>query len=69
MASVKYAREFAQLCGEEHVMLLSQDDKTFGLPVWKKKDILLMLTEYRISLPEHDFPIGEGDKFVTSGYV
>lgn len=69
MASVKYAREFAQLRWEEDIMLLSQDDKGFGLPVWKKKDILLMQTEYRISLPDHNFPIWEGDKFVTSGYV
>ena len=50
-------------------MLLSQDDKAFGLPVSKEKEILLMQTQYKISLPDHDFPMGADDKPITSAYV
>lgn len=37
MASVKYAREFAQLRWEEDIMLLSQDEKDLGYQSERKR--------------------------------
>ena len=65
MASVKYARELADLFSDEHVFFLSQDDKArvpIGLPISKKQDVMLMHLEYKLSLPDHDFPIGKSHK-------
>ena len=72
MASVKYAWELASLFSSENVFFLSQDDKArvpLGLPVSKKQTAILMHLEYKVSLPDHDFPIGEQHKLVPSVYA
>ena len=72
MASVKCARDLAQLFGEEHVFFLSQDDKArvpIGLPISKKQDVMLMHLDYKVSLPDHDFLIGANHKLIPSVYA
>ena len=71
MASVKYARDLAELFSDEYVFFLSQDDKVrvlIGLPVSKKQDVILMHLEYKVSLPDHDFPIGKEHELIPSVY-
>ena len=53
MASVKYARDLAELFSDEYVFFLSQDDKArvpIGLDFYKKQDVMLMRFEYKVSL-------------------
>jgi len=72
MASVKHADELAALFGKQHVFYLSQDDKAripLGLPVSQKQSAILMHMEYRVRLPDHDFPIGEKHKLIPSVYA
>ena len=62
MASVKQVDEFASLSPASFVFYLSQDDKarvSLGLPISKKQTAILMHPEYKVSLPDHDFPVGE----------
>ena len=69
MASVMFTRELANLFGDNHVFFLSQDDKAhvpLGLPILKKQRAILMHLEYRVTLPDHDFPIGEKHKLIPS---
>ena len=72
MASVKHARELASLSSNENVFFLSADEKTrvpLGLPVSKKQTAILMQFEYRVKLPDHDFPIGEKYMLIPSVYL
>ena len=72
MASVMFTRELANLFGDSHVFFLSQDGKArvpLGLPISKKQTAILMHLEYKVMLPDHDFPIGEKHKLVPSVYV
>ena len=72
MASVKYARDLAKLFSDENVLFLSQDDKArvpIGLPISKKQNVILMHLEYKVSLPDHDFPIGKQLKLIPSVYA
>ena len=72
MASVKHARELASLFSKENVFFLSQDDKArvpLGLPGSKKQTAILMHVEYKVSLPDHDFPIGKSHKLIPSVYA
>ena len=72
MATVKHARELASLFSEENVFFLSADDKArvpLGLPVSKKQTAILMHLEYKVQLPDHDFPIGEKHKLIPSVYA
>ena len=62
MASVMFTRELANLFGDNHVFFLSQDDKArvpLGLPISKKQTAILMYLEFKVMLPDHEFPIGE----------
>ena len=62
MASVKHVRELASLFSDENVFFLSADDKArvpLGLPVSKKQTAILMHLEYKVTLPDHEFPIGK----------
>ncbi len=71
MATVKMAKDLANLFSE-HSFFLSQDDKArvpIGLPILKKQTALLMHLEYKVTLPDHDFPIGENHKLIPSVYA
>ena len=71
MAMVKMAKDLANLFSE-HPFFLSQDDKArvpIGLPISKKQTALLMHLEYKVTLPDHDFPIGENHKLIPSVYA
>ena len=72
MASVKQARDLAELFSDEHVFFLSQDDKArvpIGLSGSKKQDFMLMHPKYKASLPDHEFPIGKQHKLIPSAYA
>ena len=72
MASVMFTRELAILFGDNHMFFLSQDDKArvpLGLPISKKQTAILMHLEYKVTLPDHDFPIGEKHKLILSVYA
>ena len=72
MASVKYARDLAELFSDKHVLFLSQDDKArvpIGLPISKKQDVMLMHVEYKVSLPSHDFTTGKQHKLIPYVYA
>ena len=72
MASVKYARELCTMFDQSNVFFLSQDDKArvpLGIPISKKQTALLMHVEYKVKLPDHDFPIGKRHKLIPSIYA
>ena len=72
MASVMFTRELANLFGDNHVFFLYQDDKARvprGLPISKKQTAILMHLEYKVTLTDHDFSIGEKHKLVPSVYA
>ena len=72
MASVKHARELESLFLDKNVFFLSADDKArvpLGLPVSKEQTAILMHVEYRVKLPDHDFPISEKHKLIRSFYA
>ena len=62
MASGKQVDELAPLISAPLVFYLSQDDKArvpLGLPISMKQTAILMHLEYKFSLSDHDFPVGE----------
>ena len=72
IASVMFTRQLANLFGNNHVFFISQDDKArvpLGLPISKKQTTILMHLEYKVILPDHDFPIGEKHKLIPSVYA
>ena len=72
MTLVKFATELANLFGDHHEFFLSQDDKArapLGLPISKKQTAILMHLEYRVTLPDYDFPIGTKHKLIPSVYT
>ena len=72
MASVMFTREFANFFGDNHVIFLSQDDKArlpLGLPISKRQTAILMYLEHKVTLPDHDFPIGEKHKLIPFVYA
>lgn len=71
-AVCKSVDEFACLFEPETVFYLSQDDKAkvpLGLPVSKKQTAVLMHVDYKVSLPDHDYPIGSQHKLIPSVYA
>ena len=72
MAFVMFTRELANLFGDNHVFFLSQDNQArvpLGLPISKKQTAILMHLEYKVTLPDHDFPTGEKYKLIPSVYA
>ncbi|KAK3925661.1 Transient receptor potential cation channel subfamily A member 1 [Frankliniella fusca] len=59
----------ASVLGPRQVCFLSQDDKArvpLGITAATKQAPILMHTEYRVMLPDHDFVVGERHKLVPS---
>ena len=72
MESVMFTKELVNLFGDNHVFFLSQYDKArvlLGLPISKKQTTILMHLEYKVTLPDHDFLIGEKHKLIPSVYA
>ena len=72
MASVMFTRDLKNLFGDNQVFFLSQDDKArvpLGLPISKKRTAILMHLEHKVTLPNHDFPIGEKHKPIPTVYA
>ena len=68
----KNVEEFACLFDPESVFYLSQDDKAkvpLGLPISKKQSAILMHVDYKVTLPDHDYPIGSQHKLIPSVYA
>ena len=42
---------------------------SLGLPVPKKQTAILMHLQFRVKLPDHDFPIEEKHKLIPSVYA
>ena len=64
--------ELACLFEPNEVFYLSQDDKAkvpLGLPISKKQTAFLMHVDYKVILPDHDFPIGARHKLIPSVYA
>ena len=71
-AIVYQVEDFAMLFDPDSICYLSQDDKAripLGLPISKKQTALIMHVDYKITLPDHDFPIGEKHKLIPSVYA
>ena len=72
MASVMFARELAKLFGNIHVFFLSQEGKAhvpLELPIPKKQTAILMHSEYKVTLPNHDIQIGKKHKLILCVYA
>ena len=72
IASLKEVDGLASLFPASLVLYLSQDDKARrppGLPISKKQTAILMHLEYKVSLPDQDFPVGENHKLTPSVYA
>ena len=62
----------AELIGINQIFFLSQDDKArvpIGVTAANLQAPLLMRMEYKVSLPDHDFVVGEGHKLIPSVYA
>jgi len=62
----------ASFLGPQKVGFLSQDDKArvpLGITAANKQAPLLMHVEYKVTLPDHDFVVAEGHKFIPSVYA
>ena len=69
MAGVKQADETAEVFPENMVFYISQDDKVkipLGLTISKKQTAIFMHLDYKVTLPDHDFPIGPQHKLIPS---
>ena len=69
MAGVKQADEIAELFPEEMVLYISQHDKAkvpLGLTISRKQTAILMHLDYKVTLPDHDFPIGPQHRLIPS---
>ena len=54
------------------LFFLCRDKKAsvpLGLPVSKKQTAILMLVEYKESLPDHNFPIGKSHELISYVYA
>jgi hypothetical protein len=72
MATVNYLKDLAKMMGPCSVFYLSQDDKCrvpLGLPAATKQSPFLMMMEYRVQLPDHDFVVAPRHKLIPSVYA
>ncbi|CAB4437126.1 unnamed protein product [Rhizophagus irregularis] len=71
LASVKYARQFATVFADNSVVI-SQDDKAkigLGVPAVGRTFHTLQSVHEPVSVADHDFPLGNGQKLVPSVYL
>lgn len=64
--------ELASSFGNDEVALISQDDKCrvpIGITAAKEQAPILMHMEYRVTLPDHDWVVGERHKLIPSVYA
>lgn len=72
VATIKSLETIASVLGPHQVSFLSQDDKArvpIGLTAANKQSPLLMLVEYRVSLPDHDWVVASRHKLIPSVYA
>lgn len=71
-ASVKFLKDLAEIMGPHATFVISQDDKArvpLGIPAATKESPILMHLDYRVTLPDHDFPLGSRHKLIPSVYA
>lgn len=71
-ASITHLENLASMLGPGDVFFLSQDDKCrvpIGITAAKKQGPLLMHMQYRVSLPDHDWVVGDRHKLIPSVYA
>lgn len=71
LASVKYARQFATVFADNSV-IISQDDKAkigLGVPAVGRTFHTLQSVHEPVSIADHDFPLGSGQKLIPSVYL
>ncbi|KAJ8677784.1 hypothetical protein QAD02_013571 [Eretmocerus hayati] len=72
IASLRYLEAFASALGPQQVAYISQDDKArvaLGITAANKQSPILMPTEYRVKLPDHDFVVAQKHKLIPSVYA
>ena len=68
-ATISNIEELASILGPQEVSFHSQDDKcrvALGITAATKQAPLLMHTEYKIKLPDHDFVVAKAHKLIPS---
>lgn len=71
-ATISNLNELASFLGHDDVALISQDDKCrvpIGITAAKAQAPILMHMQYRVSLPDHDWIVGEKHKLIPSVYA
>lgn len=71
-STINHLMELASFLGPSDVALLSQDDKCrvpIGITAAKLQAPILMHMQYRVSLPDHDWVVGERHKLIPSVYA
>lgn len=71
-AGIRYLEGIASSLGPEEVIFLSQDDKArvpIGIAAANKQAPLLMHTEYRVRLHDHDWVVADKHKLIPSVYA
>lgn len=71
-STIRNGESLASLLGPDQVGFISQDDKSriaLGITAAKEQGPLLMHTEYRVTLPDHDWVVGKKHKLIPSVYA
>lgn len=71
-ATINNLNELASYLGHDEVAIISQDDKCrvpIGVTAAKAQAPMLMHMQYRVSLPDHDWVVGEKHKLIPSVYA
>ena len=72
LAAIRLVMELCTLIGPQNTMLFSPDDKAriaLGIAAASKEQPIVMSTEYRVKLPDHDWVVAEKHKFIPSVYA
>lgn len=71
-ATIRLVMELCTFIGSQNTMLFSPDDKArvaLGIAAASKEQPILMSTEYRVRLPDHDWVVAKKHKLIPSVYV
>jgi len=72
LAAIRLVMELCTLIGPQNTMLFSPDDKAriaLGIAAASKEQPIVMSTEYRVKLPDHDWVVAEKHKLIPSVYA
>ena len=72
MSFTKDVKELDPLLGPDVLLVVSMDDKArvpIGKAAANEQSPLLMCLEYKVRLPDHDFPLGQRYNLIPSVYA